>query len=45
MFEAGNPTKPVLSRVYGRYDCGTQTMYVLVVTVSGWVIVPSDADN
>jgi hypothetical protein len=27
------------------YDCGTGTFYVHVVTVSGWVVLPSDNDN
>jgi hypothetical protein len=45
MFEAGNPDKSVLSKLYGRYDCATETMYVLVVTTTGWKILPSNADN
>ena len=45
MYEAGNPAKRVLSKLYGRYDCATETMYVLVVTTTGWKIVPSDSDN
>ena len=45
MFEAGKPDKDILSKLYGRYDCATDTFYVLVVTVAGWVIVPSDNDN
>jgi hypothetical protein len=45
MYEAGIPTKPVLARAYGRYDCGTGTFYVHIVTVSGWTILPSDNDN
>ena len=45
MFEAGNPDKPVLSRLYGRYDCSTETFYVFVETVHGWLILPSDNDN
>jgi hypothetical protein len=31
MYRAGNPTKPVESRAYLRYNCTTQTMYVLVL--------------
>jgi hypothetical protein len=31
MYRAGNPSKPVESRAYLRYDCSTQTMYVLVL--------------
>jgi hypothetical protein len=45
MFEAGDPTKRVLARVYGRYDCATETFYVLVRTVTGWKVLPSDNDN
>ena len=45
MYTAGKPDKPVLAKLYGRYDCGTETFYVHVVTVSGWVILPSDNDN
>ena len=45
MYEAGKPDKDVLANLYGRYDCGTETFYVLVTTVSGWVDVPSNNDN
>ena len=45
MYQAGNPDKTVLSKLYGRYDCGTNTFYVHVVTVQGWSILPSDNDN
>jgi hypothetical protein len=31
MYRAGNPTKPVESKAYLRYDCTTHTMYVLVL--------------
>jgi hypothetical protein len=31
MYRAGNPTKPVESKAYLRYNCGTGTMYVLVL--------------
>ena len=31
MYRAGNPHKPVESRAYLRYNCGTGTMYVLVL--------------
>jgi hypothetical protein len=31
MYRAGNPSKPVESRAYLRYDCTTRTMYVLVL--------------
>src|SRR6188768_2911206 len=45
MYEAGKPEKQVLSKLYARYDCDTLTMYVYVVTVPGWTVVPSDNDN
>ena len=45
MYTAGKPDKPVLAKFYARYDCGTKTFYAHVVTVSGWVIVPSNNDN
>ena len=45
MFEAGDPTKRILARAYGRYDCGTQTFYILVVSITGWTILPSNGDN
>ena len=31
MYRAGNPSKPVESRAYLRYDCGAGVMYVLVL--------------
>src|SRR5262245_31396721 len=31
MYRAGDPSKPVESNGYLRYDCATQTMYVLVL--------------
>lgn len=31
MYRAGNPTKPVESKAYLRYNCATSTMYVLVL--------------
>ena len=31
----GHATKPVLSKLYSRYDCATETMYVEVVTTTG----------
>ncbi|MCI2429367.1 DUF11 domain-containing protein [Candidatus Acetothermia bacterium] len=33
MYRAGDPTKKVESKFYLRYDCSTQTMYALVLTV------------
>lgn len=35
MHRAGDPSKKLESNVYLRYDCATQTMYVLVLTVDG----------
>ncbi|HEY2953972.1 MAG TPA: hypothetical protein VGK89_01840 [Candidatus Eisenbacteria bacterium] len=37
MYRAGNPTKPVESKAYLRYDCTTQTMYVLVLMEPGHI--------
>jgi hypothetical protein len=31
MYEAGNPTKDLLSKAYLRYDCNSKTMFVLVL--------------
>ncbi|MET0771592.1 MAG: PT domain-containing protein [Candidatus Limnocylindrales bacterium] len=45
MYQAGKPEKDVLSKLYARYECGSETMFVYVKTVSGWNIVPSDGDN
>lgn len=35
MYEASNPAKDVLSKLYLRYDCATGVLYVLVLAVSG----------
>lgn len=35
MYEAGNPTHPLKSEAYLRYDCRTTTLYVLVLTAPG----------
>lgn len=35
MYRAGDPTKKVESKLYLRYDCATNTMYALVLTVTG----------
>jgi hypothetical protein len=45
MYQAGKPDKPVLSKLYIRYACDTETLFVLVLTEPGWEIVPSDDDN
>ena len=37
MYRAGNPSKPVESRAYLRYDCTTHTMYVLVLMEPGHI--------
>ncbi|NQT71745.1 MAG: hypothetical protein HQ553_03120 [Chloroflexi bacterium] len=49
MYRAGDPLKPLESKLYLRYDCATSTMYVLVLTVDdlpaliepeeGWVAI------
>ncbi|MEA3335321.1 MAG: SdrD B-like domain-containing protein [Chloroflexota bacterium] len=38
MHKAGNPDKPVLSKLYVRYDCATETGYVLVLPEPGIAI-------
>jgi len=45
MYEAGNPDHPVRSHLYGRYDCSTQILYLEVVNIPGWLILPSNNDN
>ena len=35
MYRAGDPTKPLESKLYLRYDCLTHTMYVLVLAEPG----------
>jgi hypothetical protein len=45
MYQAGKPDKPVLSKLYIRYACDTERLFVLVLTEPGWEIVPSDDDN
>ena len=45
MYQAGKPEKDVLSKLYARYECGSETMFVYVKAVSDWNIVPSDGDN
>jgi len=42
MYRAGNPTKPIESKAYLRYDCLTHTMFVLVLTVPN---VPAYIDS
>ena len=47
MYRAGDPTKAVESKCYLRYDCATNTMYVLVLVEPGVVgsIEPEDATS
>lgn len=35
MYEAGDPTKTLLSKSYLRYDCATNTLYILVLVENG----------
>ncbi len=44
MFRAGDPTKPVESKLYLRYDAQTDTLYVMVKTVAGVSVVASAED-
>ena len=41
MYRAGDPTKPLESKLYLRYDCSTHTMYALVLAQPG---IPCVAD-
>lgn len=47
MREAGDFTTPktLLSKAYLRYDCSTQTLYILVINESGFFTVNSANDN
>jgi len=47
MYRAGEPTKPLESRCYLRYDCVTNTMYVLVLVEPGVIgsIEPQEATS
>ncbi len=44
MYRAGNPTKPIESKLYLRYDVNTETLYVLVLAEPG-VVVLADPDD
>jgi hypothetical protein len=44
MYRAADPNKKVESKLYLRYDCQTQTLYVLVLAVGGVTVLP-EADN
>jgi hypothetical protein len=45
MYEAGNPSFTVLSKLYLRYDCNTNTVYALVLAEDGFTPLqqPQDA--
>ena len=43
--EGSSSKGAVRASLYGRYECGTETMFVRVKTVDDWLIVPSDKDN
>ena len=46
MFEAGNPTKDVLAKACGHYDCATQTFYILSCGSGEQVVLlPSNTDD
>jgi len=54
MYRAGNPTKPLEAKAYARYDCLTQTMYILVLAEPGipvlvdgdhWIAIGSQANK
>ena len=38
MYEAGNPTKDVMSKLYLRYDCSNHTLYALVLAQSPFLL-------
>jgi len=44
MYRAGDPLKPVESRLYLRYDCDTQTLYALVLAVDDVTVLPLPDD-
>jgi len=44
MYRAADPTKKVESKLYLRYDCQTETLYVLVLAVNGVTVLP-EPDN
>ncbi|HEM61366.1 MAG TPA: hypothetical protein ENO24_03660 [Chloroflexi bacterium] len=44
MYRAADPTKKVESKLYVRYDCETETLYVLVLAVDGVTVLP-EPDN
>ncbi len=38
MYEAGKPEKAILSTLYLRYDCDSQTLYALVLAADGFTV-------
>lgn len=44
MYEAGDPTKPVLAKIYVRYHCPSNILYALVLPQPGFQIVANGAD-
>lgn len=44
MYRAGNPLKPIESHLYVRYDCQTETLYVLVLAEQGVPVLPQADD-
>ncbi len=44
MYRAGNPSKPLESKLYLRYDCYTETLYALVLAEPG-VLIIADQDS
>ena len=45
MYEGGNLEKEILSKVYLRYDCYTETMYTLVVAEDGFTVEQVPEEN
>lgn len=44
MYEAGNPSNPVLAKLYLRYHCPTNILYALVLPEPGFQIVATGAE-
>jgi len=44
MYRAGDPNKVIESNLYLRYDCISQTLYILVLNVNGIVAITSPQD-
>ncbi len=45
LYENGDATKPVLAQSLARFDCGTNTLYLLVRTAPTFYLVPSPDDS